>query len=132
MYGDLYNNSLSKSKAYPIAFKEEVKEGKAYILSTIDGEKVEKFDIEIVKAYNQTVPEQKSMIIRVTDKKLLQKTGGIVQGMSGSPIIQDSKIIGAVTHVFLNDPERGYGIFMDSMLSEMTDLNATLKKVSTN
>ena len=72
------------------------------------------------------------MIIRVTDPRLLNLSGGIVQGMSGSPIIQDSKIIGAVTHVFLNDPQRGYGIFMDSMLSEMTDLNTTQKRVSTN
>ncbi|MBE6082605.1 MULTISPECIES: SpoIVB peptidase [Tissierellales] len=119
IYGDLYNNSLSKSKAYPIAFKEEVKEGKAYILSTIDGEKVEKFDIEIVKAYNQTVPEQKSMIIRVTDKKLLQKTGGIVQGMSGSPIIQNGKIVGAVTHVFVNDPSKGYGLYIEWMLRQI-------------
>ena len=97
----------------------------------VNGEDIEKFSVMIEKVY----PERnngKGMIIRVTDPRLLNLSGGIVQGMSGSPIIQDSKIIGAVTHVFLNDPERGYGIFMDNMLSEMTDINASPKKVSTN
>jgi stage IV sporulation protein B len=72
------------------------------------------------------------MIIKVTDPRLLSISGGIVQGMSGSPIIQDNKIVGAVTHVFLNDPSSGYGIFMDSMLSEMPAMVANEKKISTN
>ena len=76
------------------------------------------YDIEIVKTYFQSTENTKSMFIRVTDKELLQKTGGIVQGMSGSPIIQNGKLIGAVTHVLINDPTRGYGIFIENMLEE--------------
>ena len=113
---EFFNN---KAKAIPIGFKEEVKEGKAYILSTIDGNKIEKFEIEILKAQSQQYPSQKSMTVRITDKKLLQKTGGIVQGMSGSPIIQDGKLIGAITHVFVNDPTKGYGIYIEWMLDQV-------------
>ena len=114
-----------------VGYGHQVREGPAEIYTVINGEDIEKFSIMIEKVY----PERnngKAMIIKVTDPRLLNLSGGIVQGMSGSPIIQDSRIIGAVTHVFLNDPERGYGIFMDSMLSEMTDLNPAPKKVSTN
>ena len=110
---------FNKAKALPIGFKEEVKEGKAYILTTIDNDKTEKFEIEILKAQPQQFPNQKSMTIKVTDKRLLQKTGGIVQGMSGSPIIQDGKIIGAITHVFVNDPTKGYGIYIEWMLDQI-------------
>ena len=109
---------FNKAKALPIGFKEEVKEGKAYILTTIDNDKTEKFEIEILKAQPQQFPNQKSMTIKVTDKRLLQ-TGGIVQGMSGSPIIQDGKIIGAITHVFVNDPTKGYGIYIEWMLDQI-------------
>ena len=128
IYGKLYKKNLdnNKSKPLPVGFQEEVKEGKAYILTTINDNKVQKYEIEIVKAQNQPFPEQKSMIIRITDKKLLQKTGGIVQGMSGSPIIQDGKLIGAVTHVFVNDPTKGYGIYIDWML-EQADFNYKTK-----
>lgn len=115
---DVFINS-NKVKPLPIGFKEEVREGKAYILSTIDDNKVEKFEIEIVKVQPQQYPDQKSMTIKITDKRLLEKTGGIVQGMSGSPIIQDNKIIGAVTHVFVNDPTRGYGIYIEWMLNQI-------------
>lgn len=114
-----------------VGYAHQVREGEAEIYTVVNGEDIEKFSITIEKVY----PERnngKGMIIRVTDPRLLNLSGGIVQGMSGSPIIQDSRIIGAVTHVFLNDPQRGYGIFMDSMLSEMTDLNTTRKNVSTN
>ncbi|MBQ9790254.1 MAG: SpoIVB peptidase [Clostridia bacterium] len=93
-----------------------VKTGKATILTTIDGVTPEEFDIEIVKTSVQNEPQKKIMILHVTDKRLLEKTGGIVQGMSGSPIIQNGRIVGAVTHVFVNDPTRGYGLFMDWML----------------
>ena len=75
-----------------------------------------RFDIEIVKACNQNSPDDKSMVIRVIDDDLIEKTGGIVQGMSGSPIIQDGKLVGAVTHVFVNDPTKGYGIYAEWML----------------
>ena len=112
------NKRENKYKSIPIGLKEEVKEGKAYILTTINENKVEKFEIEIIKAQKQYAPEQKSMVVRITDKKLLEKTGGIVQGMSGSPIIQDGKLIGAITHVFVNNPTRGYGVYIEWMLQQ--------------
>jgi len=124
------NNPIS-SYTMEVGYAHQIREGPAEIYTVVNGEDIEKFSVMIEKVY----PERnngKGMIIRVTDPRLLNLSGGIVQGMSGSPIIQDSKIIGAVTHVFLNDPERGYGIFMDNMLSEMTDFNPTPKKVSTN
>ena len=92
--------------------------GKATILSCIDGTEVEEYEIEIIKTNYQSTGSDKSMVFRVTDKELLQKTGGIVQGMSGSPIIQNGKIIGAVTHVFVNDPSKGSGLYIDWMLGE--------------
>ncbi len=84
----------------------------------MEGDKIEKYSIEIEKINRQASASTKSMIIRVTDERLLSKSGGIIQGMSGSPIIQNNKIIGAVTHVFVNDPEKGYGIFIEWMLQE--------------
>ncbi len=124
------NNPIS-SYTMEVGYAHQIREGPAEIYTVVNGEDIEKFSIIIEKVYPER-NDGKGMIIRVTDPRLLNLSGGIVQGMSGSPIIQDSKIIGAVTHVFLNDPQRGYGIFMDSMLSEMTDLNTTQKRVSTN
>ena len=92
--------------------------GKAKILSCIDGEEIEEFDIEIIKTNFQSSSNQKSMVIRVTDKDLIARTGGIVQGMSGSPIIQNGKLIGAVTHVFVNDATKGFGLYIDWMLEQ--------------
>lgn len=94
------------------------KPGKAKILSCIDGDTIEQFDIEIIKTNFQSSSNQKSMVIRVTDKDLISRTGGIVQGMSGSPIIQDGKLIGAVTHVFVNDATKGFGLYIDWMMDE--------------
>lgn len=94
------------------------KPGKAQILSSLDGKTVEAYDIEIIKTNFQSSCNEKSMVIRVTDKDLIAKTGGIVQGMSGSPIIQNGKLIGAVTHVFVNDPTKGFGIYIDWMLEQ--------------
>jgi len=102
----------------PIALAEQVKEGPAKILTVVDGQRVEAFDIEIVNVVKQHFPATKGMIIKVTDKRLLEKTGGIVQGMSGSPIIQNGKMVGAVTHVFVNDPTSGYGCFIEWMLQD--------------
>lgn len=118
IYGSLNNRdeNLNDLKPIPIGFKEEVENGEAYILTTLDDNKIEKFKIEITKFETQDRPDQKSMIIKITDPRLLQKTGGIVQGMSGSPIIQNDRLIGAVTHVFLNDPTKGYGIYIEWML----------------
>jgi SpoIVB peptidase S55. len=106
------------SEPIPVAFAEEVKEGPAEILTVVNGQKVEKFSIQIVHVSKQTSPATKGMVIRITDPKLLERTGGIVQGMSGSPIIQDGKLIGAVTHVFVNDPTSGYGCFIEWMLQD--------------
>jgi stage IV sporulation protein B len=105
-------------KPLPIALSNQVKEGPAKILTVVNGDKVEAYDIKIVSTIPQKFPATKGMIIKVTDPKLLEKTGGIVQGMSGSPIIQDGKLIGAVTHVFVNDPTSGYGVHIEWMLNK--------------
>jgi stage IV sporulation protein B len=110
-------NSIS-NEAMPVALAHEVKEGPAQIYTVIEGQKVEKFDIEIVHVARQDKPSTKGMVIKIVDPRLLERTGGIVQGMSGSPIIQDGKIVGAVTHVFVNDPASGYGCFIEWMLQE--------------
>ncbi|MGL4818626.1 MAG: SpoIVB peptidase [Bacilli bacterium] len=102
----------------PIALSHEVKEGKAQMLTVIHEDKVEAFEVEIVSSIPQSAPGTKGMVVRVTDPRLLEATGGIVQGMSGSPLIQDGKIIGAVTHVFVNDPTSGYGVHIEWMLKE--------------
>lgn len=95
----------------------EVRVGKAQIYCTLDGNTRESYDIEIVKAVPQTSRDDRGMVIHVTDPKLLDKTGGIVQGMSGSPIVQNGRLVGAVTHVFVNDPTRGYGMYAKWMLT---------------
>jgi len=101
-----------------VAYAHQVQLGAAQIYTVINGEEIEKFDIYIEKLY-PVGDSGKGMVIRISDPRLLNMTGGIIQGMSGSPIIQDSRIVGAITHVFLNDPSRGYGIYMDQMLSEL-------------
>ena len=105
----------SKETAIPIALRSEVKLGEAEILSTVDGS-CERYKIEITDLRGRKGTD-KSFSIRVTDQRLLEKTGGIVQGMSGSPIIQNGKLVGAVTHVMVSDPTAGYGIFIENMLS---------------
>ncbi len=106
------------AEAEPIVLghRDQIEKGKACILTTIDGNRVEKFEVEITKINRQDKPESKSMEIKVTDSRLLAYSGGIVQGMSGSPIIQNNRLIGAVTHVFVNDPAKGYAIFADWMV----------------
>lgn len=114
-----------------VGYAHQVKTGSAEMYTVVNGNSIEKFLIEIEKVY----PERqngKGMVIKVTDPRLLSLTGGIIQGMSGSPIVQDGRIIGAVTHVFLNDPTCGYAVFMDNMLSELEDYAKDYKKVSTN
>ena len=106
------------NKAIPISLSHEVKEGPAKILTVVEGSEVEEFNVEIVSSIPQKFPAIKGLVIKVTDKELLKKTGGIVQGMSGSPIIQDGKLVGAVTHVFVNDPTSGYGVHIEWMLNE--------------
>lgn len=95
---------------------EEIQTGKATILSTVSGNTVQEYSVEILKIYPKASSSGRNLLIKVTDPALLEATGGIVQGMSGSPIIQDGKLIGAVTHVLVNDPTTGYGIFIENML----------------
>ncbi len=133
IYGKTYTDIKNPYTDFlmEVGYSHQVKKGKAQIYTVVNGDDIEKFDIIIEKVY----PERKNgkgIVIRITDPRLLSLTGGIIQGMSGSPIVQDSKIVGAVTHVFLNDPTRGYGIFMDHMLAEMAVEENRLKKVSTN
>ncbi|WP_010173574.1 SpoIVB peptidase [Bacillus coahuilensis] len=120
IYGKLNRDINNKvmNKPMPIALSHEVKEGPAEILTVVENDKVEKYDIEIMSSIPQKFPAVKGMIIKITDPDLLEATGGIVQGMSGSPIIQDGKVVGAVTHVFVNDPTSGYGVHIEWMLSE--------------
>lgn len=115
VYGCM-ESSLPQGSAVPVAMCQEVHTGNATILSTVDGTGPHSYAIRIEKVdYDDSTPT-KNMVIRVTDKALLQKTGGIVQGMSGSPIMQNGRLVGAVTHVFVSDPARGYGIFAENMI----------------
>ncbi|NLM11043.1 MAG: SpoIVB peptidase [Clostridiaceae bacterium] len=118
VFGRINKNILSnlKGRKYPVGTRSMVKEGPATILSNIQGEEVEEFSVEIQKIARKNLSGPKSMIIKITDPRLLNETGGIIQGMSGSPIIQNGRIIGAITHVLVNDPTRGYGIFIETML----------------
>ena len=100
----------------PVADFEEVRLGEATIRSTVDGNVVREYSVEILKIYPEDRCDCRNFLLKVTDPELLAATGGIVQGMSGSPIIQDGKLIGAVTHVLVNDPTTGYGIFIENML----------------
>ncbi|KGK91727.1 stage IV sporulation protein FB [Desulfosporosinus sp. HMP52] len=104
-------------EAIPVGWESDVKVGPAKIYTVIKGEKIEEFTVNIDRVmHNRT--DSKNMIIRVTDPRLLEVTGGIIQGMSGSPIVQDGKLIGAVTHVFVNDAQRGYGVFIQNMIND--------------
>lgn len=102
----------------PIGRRDAVHEGPASILCTVGPEGMQEYEVEIVEAARQSAPAQRSLVLRVTDEALLARTGGIVQGMSGSPILQDGRIIGAVTHVFVNDPTMGYGLYIEWMLAQ--------------
>lgn len=111
------NGVVDENLSYEIGGRMGVKTGGAKIVSSVSGVR-EEYDIEIIKANHQSKLSDKSLVFRVKDKRLLSLTGGILQGMSGSPIIQNGKLVGAVTHVFLNDPTKGYGIYVDWMLAE--------------
>lgn len=106
----------------PIAWKQDVHTGEAKILSTIDGSEPEYYSIWIENVSRNDSQETKNMVIHVTDERLLDNAGGIVQGMSGSPIIQDGRLVGAVTHVFVNDPTRGYAIFAENMYESVNEI----------
>jgi stage IV sporulation protein B len=124
IYGKLENTEVPNKKKIKVAHKNDVKEGKAEIYLALDGVNVQKFDIDIKKVmYGSS--GNKNMIVEITDKRLLEKTGGIVQGMSGSPIVQSGKLVGAITHVFLNEPRQGYAVFAENMIM---DMNSILEK----
>ena len=110
-------DAACEGQALPVGKTSQIREGKATILSNISGTSVQEYSVEILKIYPADRAGGRNMLIKVTDPKLLETTGGIVQGMSGSPIIQDGKLIGAVTHVLVNDPTTGYGIFIENMLN---------------
>lgn len=113
----VYGYSVTnKTTELPVAVKQEVKEGKANIICTVTDSGPQNYEIEITKIYSNASSVNKDMIIKVTDERLLNTTGGIVQGMSGSPIIQNGMLVGAVTHVFVNNPKQGYAIFAERML----------------
>ena len=127
IYGVMENGQegLLYPQGLPVGTRDTVHVGAASILATVDSEGPKEYGIEIVRCFSQSEPSQKGMILRVTDERLLQKTGGIVQGMSGSPILQDGRIIGAVTHVYLNDATQGYGMYIEWMLSRSDALEQT-------
>lgn len=122
IYGKILESSILQNKnKIEILPKSQIKEGEASIYCTLDDNVTREYKIEIQKVL-LTSTGNKNMIISVTDKELIEKTGGIVQGMSGSPIVQDGKLVGAVTHVFLNDPTRGYGVFVENMIEDMSKI----------
>jgi len=130
IFGSLFSSVTNQwyPRLIPVATISEVRPGPAEILTVLTGNEIRRFSIEIQKVYHQTSLRDKGMIIRVTDPILLSRTGGIIQGMSGSPIIQDGKLVGAITHVFVNDPTRGYGVFAEWMLQMEESLNRQRKE----
>ncbi|MEG2372641.1 MAG: SpoIVB peptidase, partial [Hydrogenoanaerobacterium sp.] len=128
VYGTL-NKELTPPKLYEISMRQEVKASKATILTTLYGNLPREYDIMIEKVSFTDGNPTKNMVIRVTDPELLAKTGGIIQGMSGSPILQDGKLVGAVTHVFVNDPTRGFGIFAENMYYSIDNVENAISAV---
>ena len=116
VYGNILNvNKLNLIDDYVLGGRMSVKPGKAQIYACLDDGGVKAYDIKIIKTNHQDSADDKSIVFRVTDKELIEKTGGIIQGMSGCPIIQNNKLVGAVTHVFINDPTKGFGVYVDWM-----------------
>lgn len=122
VYGLVTNKNylnMNTNEEIEVASREEIKEGKAEIICQLDNNTKRKYNIEIERVYRNNNQDNKSMLIKITDLELLEKTGGIIQGMSGAPIIQNGKFIGAVTNVLVNDPTQGYGVFADMMIKQM-------------
>ncbi len=127
VFGYIENSPVSHSEI-PIAYKQQVKTGKAQIITTLDSSTPKYYDIEIQSInYNEST-KTKNIIIKITDSELLSRTNGIVQGMSGSPIIQNNRLVGAVTHVFVNEPQKGYGIFAENMIDDFNKENQKSEK----
>ena len=122
IYGDIDNAAkltLTQYKEYEVANRSEITTGKAEILCELENGKTQSYEIEIQRLFLENNENNKSMLIKVTDEELIEKTGGIIQGMSGAPIIQNGKFIGAVTHVLVNDAKTGYAVFGDLMIKQM-------------
>ncbi|MCI8586998.1 MAG: SpoIVB peptidase, partial [Clostridia bacterium] len=120
---NLQNLKHNNSKEMEVALRDEIKTGKATILCSIDNsQEAKEYEIEIEKIYKNNNYDNKSMLIKVIDKELLEKTGGIIQGMSGSPIMQNGKFCGAVTHVLVNDSTQGYAVFGDILIKQLNNL----------
>lgn len=115
VFGILESGEVFRGEAIPVASAEEVREGRAVIRANVQGDTVQEYEIEILRILDKNGAQ--NLLLRVTDEALIAQTGGIVQGMSGSPIVQNGKLVGAVTHVMVNDPTKGYGIFIENMLS---------------
>jgi len=113
--------NVSSNDAIEVALREEIKTEEAQIICELENGKKEYYDIEIQRVFLNNNQDNKSMLIKIKDEDLIEKTGGIIQGMSGAPIIQNGKFIGAVTHVLVNDPSMGYGVFADMMLKQMRE-----------
>lgn len=125
VYGKLKNITalnVDISKAMEVATRDEIKQGPAKIICTLENNSTKEYNVEIEKIYKNNNENNKSMLVKVTDSELIEKTGGIIQGMSGSPIIQNNKVIGALTHVLVNDPQMGYGVFADLMIKQMKEV----------
>lgn len=119
IFGELTDESLTNgAQPVAVATRSEVQVGKATILSNITGNDVEAYEVEISRIYPENTNDTRNLMLKVTDQRLLEATGGIVQGMSGSPILQNGKLVGAVTHVLVNDPTQGYGILAENMLAQ--------------
>ena len=117
IFGHMTDQDMTQGiEPVELATREQVQVGEATILSNIAGDQVEEYTVEITRIYPENDDDPRNMMIKVTDPRLLETTGGIVQGMSGSPIIQNGKLVGAVTHVLVNDPTQGYGILAENML----------------
>lgn len=114
--------NIQNNDEIEVALREEIKTEDAQIICELENGKIEKYNIKIQKVFLNNNKDNKSMLIKITDEKLLEKTGGIIQGMSGAPIIQNGKFIGAVTHVLVNDPTIGYGVFADIMIKQMREV----------
>ena len=119
VYGVLTNKDNIKGIEAEVANRNEIEQGKAFVICQLDNEEPKKYEAEIEKVYYLNDKDNKSMQIKITDEELIKKTGGIIQGMSGAPIIQNNRFVGAITNVLVKDPTKGYAVFADIMLKEM-------------
>ena len=124
IYGNVYYTSLldlNNTEEMEVALIEEIKKGPAKIILALEDGIRKEYDIEIKKIYKNNTEDNKSMLIEITDDELIEKTGGIIQGMSGAPIVQNGKFIGAITHVLINNPKQGYALFGETMIKQMNN-----------